>query len=49
MVMKSLNPQVKALFDQYRVLSFSGDVGSGIPMDGVIELVCKKCHHKKTN
>lgn len=39
-VLRSMAPEIKELYDQYRVLSFSGDAGSGIPMDGVVELVC---------
>ena len=34
--------QVKALYDQYRVLSFSGEPGTGIAMDGVVEIVRNK-------
>ena len=40
MLMKSLHPKVKAVFNQNRVLSFSGKPGTGVPMDGVCELVC---------
>ena len=39
-IMQSLNPEVKKVYDQYRVFSFSGDEGTGIPWDGVVELVC---------
>ena len=38
-VMWSLNPIVKQAYDQHRVLSFSREEGSGIPYDGVCELV----------
>ena len=36
----ALHPQVKALYDQHHVLSFSGEAGTGIPYDGVAEIVC---------
>ena len=39
MVMKSLHPAVKDILDRSRVVSFSGADGSGIPLDGVCELV----------
>jgi hypothetical protein len=39
-VLRSMHPAVKAAYEQHRVLSFSGDPGTGIPFDGVIELVC---------
>ena len=39
-MLSSLNPAVKALYDQYHVLSFTGEEGSGNPMDTVEELVC---------
>ena len=38
-VLKSLHPQVKAVYDQHRVVSFSGEAGTGIPFDGLCELV----------
>jgi hypothetical protein len=38
MILWSLHPDVKDLFNKFRVLSFSGDEGTGIPMDGVCEL-----------
>ena len=38
-ILNSLDPEIKKMYEQYRVLSFSGDPGTGIPMDGVIELV----------
>ena len=39
MIMRQLHPSVKQVLDVHRVLSFTGDAGSGVPMDGVIELV----------
>lgn len=39
LLMKSLHPEVRKLLDDHKVLSFSGEAGSGIPLDGVCELV----------
>ena len=38
-MLESLHPTIKAEYDKHRVLSFSGDEGTGIPYDGVVELV----------
>lgn len=38
--MESLSPAVRDIYNQYRVFSFSGEPGTGIPWDGVMELVC---------
>ena len=38
-IMESLSPEVKAIYDDYRVFSFTGDEGTGIPADGCCELV----------
>jgi hypothetical protein len=40
MVLRALNPVVKNIYNQNRVLSFTGKPGTGIPLDGVVELVC---------
>lgn len=40
----SLNPEVREIYDQHRVLSFSSEEGTGIPFDGVIELVRISVH-----
>ena len=39
-MLRSLNPEVKQAYDANRVVSFSGEPGTGIPYDGLIELVC---------
>ena len=39
-ILKSLDPAVRAVFDQHSVFTFSGDEGTGIALDGVVELVC---------
>jgi hypothetical protein len=38
-VLWSLNPAVKRVYDENRVLSFSGNPGTGIAMDGVCMMV----------
>jgi len=38
-ILRKLNPDIKAIYQQYRVFSFSGKEGTGIPADGVNELV----------
>jgi len=38
-IMESLNSDVKAIYDKYKVFSFSGEPGTGIAWDGVVELV----------
>jgi hypothetical protein len=38
-IMESLHPEVKAIYDKYRVFSFSGNEGTGIAPDGCAELV----------
>ena len=40
MLLRALDPSVKAALCEYRVMSFSGKPDSGIPMDGVCEMVC---------
>ena len=44
LVIKLLHPEVRDLFNQHRVVSFSGDAGTGIPLDGVSELVSYTLH-----
>lgn len=39
MIYKALNKDAKAAINVYRVLSFTGEPGTGIPMDGVCEMV----------
>lgn len=39
-IMRSLHPQVRALINKHRVMSYTGDPGTGIPLDGLIEMVC---------
>ena len=38
-IMKSLHPNISKIYDKHQVFSFSGNVNSGIPYDGVNELV----------
>lgn len=38
-ILSSLNPEVVQVYNKYRVLSFTGEPGTGIPIDGVNELV----------
>ena len=38
-VLKKMHPAIRAIYDQYRVFSFTGNEGTGIPADGVNELV----------
>ena len=38
-VFECLNDTIKNIYDQYRVFSFSGDEGTGIAWDGLIEIV----------
>ena len=40
-ILRSVDVEVKELYDKYCTLSFSGDLGTGIPADGVVELVSK--------
>ena len=48
-ILRSLNPAVRALYDKYRVVSFSGEPGTGIAQDGAIELVNIYCVNIYTN
>ena len=38
-ILESLHPRLRELFEKYSIFSFSGDEGSGIAPDGMIELV----------
>ena len=38
-IRRALNPQVREIFDLNRVFSFSGEPGSGMPIDGFNEMV----------
>jgi len=38
-IRRALNPQLREIFDSNRVFSFSGEPGTGIPIDGFNELV----------
>ncbi len=38
-ILESLHQDVKDIYDQYRVFSFTGEEGTGIPWDGFMELV----------
>lgn len=40
MLLNALNPDAKAAINPFRVLSFTGAEGTGIPTDGVCEMVC---------
>ena len=44
-ILRSLNPEIRKMYEKYRVLLFSGEPGTGIPMDGVVELVRKHVLH----
>lgn len=39
MMLWSLHPDVRELYNNNRVISFSGDPGTGVPFDGICELV----------
>ena len=47
-IMNSLHPKVVELYNKYRVLSFTGEPGTGIPIDGVNELVSNSSTNYQT-
>jgi hypothetical protein len=38
-IMEAMHPEIKALYNQFRVMSFSGEDGTGMPWDCYMELV----------
>ena len=42
-IMEAMHPDVKKLYDEYRVMSFSGDEGTGIAWDCYMEMVYCVC------
>ena len=47
-ILESLHPSVAAVFEQYNVFSFSGDDGTGIAADGMVELESKNINIQRT-
>ena len=47
-ILESLHPSVAAVFEQYNVFSFSGNDGTRIAADGMVELVSKNINIQRT-
>lgn len=38
-ILRAMTPEVREIYEKYNIFSFSGDDGTGIPADRVVELV----------